>query len=299
YLALSYVWGGANTFHLTKSNFEVLRQPGSLMEYFPHIPQVVRDAMRFTDQLNVQYLWCDSLCIIQDDPIHRDPQITHMNTVYRHAFATVVAMSGQSADDRLPGLSLGSRSSLQPIRLHRGVDLEPLPPSLELAMLSSQYESRAWTYQERILSARCLYFTHSQLYFQCRSSLRSENGESIHYVKRHLVNPLLEFETRPHTALDYFWLDFFRCYDLVVRTYTQRHLSHQYDKLRAFSGISTMFEESRAGAFQYGLPEAVLDLVLLWIPCGQITRVSSKKYDPSSCRDYIPSWSWAGWDGPV
>ncbi|KAF2188139.1 HET-domain-containing protein, partial [Zopfia rhizophila CBS 207.26] len=299
YLALSYVWGGACTFHLTKPRLKELQEQGALLRHINAIPQVIRDAMRFTDQINVQYLWVDSLCIIQDDPIHRDPQITHMNVIYRHAFATIINISGQNAESRLPGVSLGSRSTLKPIKMRKGVELQAIAPSLDLAILSSTYESRAWTYQERMLSSRCLYFTDWQVYFQCRSSLRSEDNEPVQIAKRHLVNPILEFETRPQAAKDYFWLDFFRCYDSVVRNYTQRQLSDDEDKLRAFSGIASTLDESGGGTFHYGLPGAILDLALLWIPAGPMEHYCPRKYDEASCTDYLPTWSWAGWQGAI
>ncbi|KAF2473971.1 HET-domain-containing protein [Lindgomyces ingoldianus] len=238
YLALSYVWGGVSSFHLTKSNVRTLQKPGALLQHFNRVPQVIQDAMCFTDQLNIRYLWVDSLCIVQDDPVHRDPQISRMNIIYRHAFATIVAMSGHNADCRLPGISLGSRNALQLVRMRKGVELRPLAPDIDLAMDLSTYETRAWTYQERLLSTRCIYFTDWQVYLQCRSNLRSEDG------------------------------------------------------------ISAMMEESGGGTFQYGLPEAIFDLALLWIPTQPLKRLCPK-YDPSSCADYIPSWSWAGWLGPV
>ncbi|KAF2121454.1 heterokaryon incompatibility protein-domain-containing protein [Lophiotrema nucula] len=299
YLALSYVWGDVTSFNLTTSNIDALREPGSLLSYFSRIPEVVRDAMRFTDQLGFQYLWVDTLCIVQDSPAHRDPQISRMNVIYRNAFATIVALSGQDAGDRLPGVTLGSRTDFRPIKLRKGVELQPLPQDLELAMMLSRYETRAWTYQERLLSVRCLYFAHSQVYFHCRTSFCCENGDSVSNARRHLFNPLLEFETRPQVRMDYIWLDFFRCYDAVVRAYTRRSMSKQEDKLRAFAGIAAMFQDNGSGLFQYGLPEAILDLALLWIPAGPVTRLQSKVSGRVSENDYIPSWSWGGWDGPV
>jgi hypothetical protein len=42
------------------------------------------------------------------------------------------------------------------------------------------------------------------------------------------------------------------------------------------------------GNFIHGLPEAVFDFALLWVPADRLTRKSTG-----------PSWSWTGWEGPV
>ncbi|KAF1994773.1 hypothetical protein P154DRAFT_446838 [Amniculicola lignicola CBS 123094] len=77
--ALSYVWGGMQSFCLQASNVKELQQLCGLVRQLNKIPLVIRNAIRFTSQIRLQYLWVDSFCIIQDDPVHRDPQISHMN----------------------------------------------------------------------------------------------------------------------------------------------------------------------------------------------------------------------------
>jgi hypothetical protein len=50
--------------------------------------------------MGFQYLWVDSLCIVQDDMHDRKTQITHMGQIYANAFAILVAFekaSSQSA----------------------------------------------------------------------------------------------------------------------------------------------------------------------------------------------------------
>src|SRR5438309_1398738 len=90
-LAISYVWGGVCAFNLTKENFHSLQELGVLLLRF-------EDVMRLTEQIRESFLWVDSLRIVQDDTVHRDPQISHTNVIYPYAFATVVSISGQDAD---------------------------------------------------------------------------------------------------------------------------------------------------------------------------------------------------------
>lgn len=59
-------------------------------------PATFYDAIRVTRMLGVQYLWIDSLCIIQNDA--RDWQIesSRMGDVYRNAYLTIAACCASS-----------------------------------------------------------------------------------------------------------------------------------------------------------------------------------------------------------
>jgi hypothetical protein len=45
-----------------------------------------------------KYLWVDSICIIQDDPVVVNAQINQMDLIYTQAVFTIVAATGQNAD---------------------------------------------------------------------------------------------------------------------------------------------------------------------------------------------------------
>lgn len=63
YLALSYVWGGPQSFTATTTNDTSLLEPGSLER---GTPRTISDAMHFTNILGIEYLEVDTLCIIQE-----------------------------------------------------------------------------------------------------------------------------------------------------------------------------------------------------------------------------------------
>jgi hypothetical protein len=50
--------------------------------------------------LGVQYLWIESLCIIQDDENDWEEEASRMDAIYENAFFTIAA-HGESSDDRL------------------------------------------------------------------------------------------------------------------------------------------------------------------------------------------------------
>jgi hypothetical protein len=72
YFALSYVWGEAQgkCLNATKSNIAALREAGSLSaeSLGASLSFSIEDAIRVCWEFEEQYLWVDSLCIIQDDP---------------------------------------------------------------------------------------------------------------------------------------------------------------------------------------------------------------------------------------
>lgn len=65
YVALSYVWGAVSTQRLTTINQEQMLTPGIFSEL--KLPDTIWDAIDVTRICGQQYLWVDSLCIVQND----------------------------------------------------------------------------------------------------------------------------------------------------------------------------------------------------------------------------------------
>ncbi|OAG15110.1 HET-domain-containing protein, partial [Alternaria alternata] len=65
YVALSYVWGNVECTKLNRENLNALQAAGSLSSEsdIAIIPHTIRDAMRLTAELDIRYLWVDSLCL--------------------------------------------------------------------------------------------------------------------------------------------------------------------------------------------------------------------------------------------
>ena len=86
YLALSYVWGGVrSTLRCRKENLISLMQPGSLSPSNATLPKIVTDTMILTRALSLEYLWVDSLCIIQDDE-NKIKEMARMGSIYSVEF---------------------------------------------------------------------------------------------------------------------------------------------------------------------------------------------------------------------
>ncbi|PMD30508.1 HET-domain-containing protein, partial [Hyaloscypha variabilis F] len=167
YLALSYVWGKVEMIKATLSNVESLRQQGALFALHGQLPRVLQDAMDVTRYLGERYLWCDALCIVQDDANFKHSQIALMGNIYGQALLTICALSSPDASVGLLGFSEAAPGGL-PLDITRSTNnyvYVSSPPNLEDIAQLFPYETRAWTFQERLLSRRCLYFTSTHVYF--------------------------------------------------------------------------------------------------------------------------------------
>jgi hypothetical protein len=309
YLALSYVNGEAALFRTTTKNLASLKKDGALSTV-ENLATVIKDAMQLTKDLEERYLWVDILCIVQDDVVSKHQQIMQMDTIYRSSKLTIVNLSGSHANSPLPGFRPLTRL---PIRTLQETSLgsflvESIGP--ERIMMKSPYETRAWTFQERLLSSRCLYFSSHQVFFQCCEGTISETKWTARQnrdIMRHELtgnngqgplNPLNDMiiaSSRKGLTPGLF----LKTYVQLVSQYSKRTLSFTSDILNAFTGITSFLSRLWPANFQDGLPLTLIVLGLLWYP---IELPKKRKQSPDSSSPFaqqFPSWSWAGWIGPV
>lgn len=208
YLALSYVWGQISQFNTRAGNLGELLKPGSLHEISAQIPNVIQDAIQLTRSLGETYLWVDSLCIVQDDPLVKHKQLSAMAEIYNSATATLIACSGRDAQVHLFDTIADDLSDTEMDEINRIYDPKsvrsgrnvsswrhggrsvnnldhfdtgirrPLSIKTELdTITNSYYSQRGWCYQERLLSRRQIFFLGQEVIFHCRSDYFSEFGE--------------------------------------------------------------------------------------------------------------------------
>ena len=84
YLALSYIWGSAQS-----------AESIIIQDMLPDsTPTTILDAMEVTLQLGLQYLWVDRYCIPQDQEAVKHREIRHMDLIYRGAVCYHSSMRG-------------------------------------------------------------------------------------------------------------------------------------------------------------------------------------------------------------
>jgi len=284
YIALSYPWAQVDVFELKRDESYVL----------DNLPVVLQDVIGVVKGLGlgINHIWIDRLCIDQKDPVQKQLNIAAMGEIYGAAFATIIlAVPSQVPSlgaplHGIPGLS-ASRLPFQHVEHAGKLKLANTLPSLEMAIATSMWNSRAWTFQEGILSSRCILFGPEQSYFECAEmacweSLNepdvaiSEQDHKIPYNSP-LRNPLLS---------DY---DFDSLYWRLVHDYTGRNMSLPSDSLNAFSAFTEEFKRD-GKKLRWGLPTSDSALHLLWEHVPWDFRDIYRRMD-------FPSWSWAGWNG--
>lgn len=91
YAALSHCWGmpspSNSPFKTETHNYDKMRA-GII---FDSMQPLFQDAVVTTWKLGVQYLWIDSICIIQDSKSDWEAESAKMGSVYRNAYFTIVA----------------------------------------------------------------------------------------------------------------------------------------------------------------------------------------------------------------
>lgn len=298
YTALSYVWGRLpDVLEATKSNLEQLKVGGalSLATFADTLPATVRDAVALTKSLELDYLWVDRLCIVQDDPASKSLQLAQMGAIYANSYLTLVASDGTDADYGLRGSVKGlsqPRSFQAQVLTYKpeGKSLI-MEPVFELDYNATEWQRRGWTFQERTLSRRNLVFQEGRVFWECPGSVWTE--ELAHGPG--LTSQDLRWQRRKPSSYELKmsrWPDLIQ-YELLVLAYNMRVLSFPSDGLNAFLGISTALSRSFRGGFLYGVPEYYFDIALLWVPFSPVHRRTINGQIDSM----LPSWSWVGWEG--
>lgn len=145
YVALSYVWGQNNRPLTTTANFHKFSVPGAFLDV--RLPQTIADAMEVTNKLGYEYLWVDSLCIIQDHTQEVAHLIKQMSGIFGHADLTIIAASGTSVQAGLSGWGPTARNLRTTKPCNIGQDLRVgVLPNFNIELLESPYSSRGWTY---------------------------------------------------------------------------------------------------------------------------------------------------------
>lgn len=90
-----------------------------------------------------------------------------MNSIYEGALATIVAAQGDVAECGLPSVGFVPRVP-QPAALANGKHLVSTLPHISVVLRDTKWATRGRTYQEAMLSRRCLVFTDRQVYFICQ-----------------------------------------------------------------------------------------------------------------------------------
>lgn len=218
--------------------------------------------------------------------------ISQMDQVYYKAAITIMAAAGADAHTGLHGVSTFHRRVRQELHVH-GAYLVELPCHGVDAIASTKWATRAWTFQEGCLSRRRLIFTQDQVLWLCNAAYAPE------FLTQPISNRCLDGSNSQFSrfvlsaTLSGLNLTIQNLCGLI-EDYTRRQLSYDSDSLNAFLGVLNFYEVEDFALITHtwGVPifhwDHSYDIFLLWRHTGFATR-----------RPEFPSWSWAGWAGPI
>ncbi|KAK7985790.1 hypothetical protein PG996_004969 [Apiospora saccharicola] len=288
YATLSYCWGKCPFIQLTRHNLQTLNE-----EIPPaDIPQTFTDAFVIARSFGIDYIWIDSLCILQDDEDDWLKEADRMRSVYAGSHLNIAA---SSATDVFEGCFVKTphyyRDGLQV-----QVNAEGIPESrsfaagslYERSVLDSHLMTRGWAIQEKLLPPRTIHFGHTGVFWECRESLVSE----FHPVEMPSVESFhsLVYYGNDEMRTDYFWR-------FVVKRYSAAHLTKRQDKFAALAGIARAVADTTGDEYLAGLWKRDIEFHLCW----SATRPEAeRKRRHSHGSDWLaPTWSWASVEGPV
>ncbi len=166
--ALSHCWGFQTSNHESRTTIRTLdRHCQRLLT--GSLPQSFRDAIAITRKLGLDYLWIDSLCIVQDSEVDWISESAKMGDIYEYAAVTLIA---EAAENSRQGIASSCRRGRK--RLMSGVraichsDTLALQGEIFFKLRKRTWHDtsvygplsfRGWTLQEEILSPKILRFT--------------------------------------------------------------------------------------------------------------------------------------------
>ncbi|KAI0113607.1 heterokaryon incompatibility protein-domain-containing protein [Nemania sp. FL0031] len=286
YITLSHSWGGQQPLQLTTNNKVEFKKSISL----DRVPDLYKDSIDVALGLEIQYIWIDSLCIMQDSREDWRRESATMSFVYQNGLFNIEAVSSNNCHYSM--FALRDPLLLYPHIVQMGTLNEPRYEKWtenddEYWATGGFVEEeilygRGWVLQERLLAIRSVMFTKKQIFYRCAEGFTSEIGGLKHFPvdTRRGYSLFRNLSTASLTKENCFEL-----WRLVIHKYSLCALTVPGDKLVAIAGIARMFGNVRRSRYLAGLWEHTLLEDLLWYRSGDSYQ------RPADYR--APTWSWA------
>ncbi|KAG5829698.1 hypothetical protein H9Q74_000217 [Fusarium xylarioides] len=311
YVALSHPWGEATVLnpHFCTTTSNVMAHSKEIK--FEALPNTFKDAVYATRALGVQYLWIDSLCIIQGPGGDFNTESSRMEQVFSSAYCVIAAScaSGQcdgflknrfqSSKNDFVTFSLANNS---PFYVSRYLD------DFNNDVLEGPLNKRGWVLQERALARRTIYFTNKQTYFECGDGVRCETLTKMNnqlaallgdpnFPQKAIMSAAAPQETTRGQRILY--------YQDLYKTYSKLGFSHWEDRAVAMNGLEQRLAWGFKCRGKFGIlgdpiqadHRSLLHRSLLWTRA--LNKDSLRNIQFPSHREKIPTWSWMAFQGEI
>lgn len=286
YAALSHTWGLKQDRKVSMPVTTKKTLSDRLQGFeWTELTKTFQDAIRIAVALRIDYLWIDSLCIIQDDLGDWAIESSQMSSIYGGAHIVISATRSAIGDDGI------FHNRPAPIEVENVMVRPRLEHSIFTDPNASQFGdnplfSRGWCFQERLLARRVIHFSATELVWECNEDLQCECGTIKFSGDRNFKMRLGSILTQDDQPKRFdIWAE-------IVRAYTSRDLTFETDRLPALSGTAHRFQTPYSGRYLGGLWESDLPGALLWIDTADPTK--PQFVVPSGT---APSWTWLSLPG--
>jgi hypothetical protein len=291
YAALSHCWGALPQITTTRDTLSARMQSIPISE----LSKTFYESVIVAQALSIDYLWIDSLCIIQGDTDDWAKEASKMVTVYQNALITIAATASNSGtqglfrnshDHDFKGYTR-DRETLYLLFREHNIHLQDMGMGFydNNDRLALPLTNRAWTLQERLLSPRVLHFTPNEIFFECLQNVRCECRRKRKISKTIPKAYIHSSSTRadPPVNHSFVWAS-------LVYTYSRLEMTYPSDKLVAIGGLAKKFAHP-GNRYLAGLWSKSLINDLVWCNNG------GDLYPRTDWR--APSWSWASVEGSI
>lgn len=312
YLSLSHCWGRIQIKCLLQADMKSMMERIEICD----LPKTFQDAISITRRLGVEFIWIDSLCIIQDSVEDWQREASMMEDIYKNAQLNIAATGSSDGN----GGCFGTRDPLLIQRTHVSAGWTWASGNYRIydsavwrhGVNRAPLNTRAWVVQERILARRILHYGAYQVYWECNEKLACEAFPNR--LPRSLTDETdtPRFQSTESSVADGVRLRCFseewfgllkpdaslRYYDVwsnTVVAYSRCHLTYETDKLIAISGIAKQLQSLLRDEYLAGIWKRHLPYHLLWFM--ERPSLTARATDVPNYR--APSWSWASVDGVI
>ncbi|RMJ10266.1 hypothetical protein CDV36_010103 [Fusarium kuroshium] len=262
-------------------------QSGFLLD---QLSPTIQDAVAVTKYLGIQFLWVDSMCIIQDDPEDWELESMSVTKVYRNAYCTIAATSAPGQDDGFlnPRLRRKFVSINTPAKIT--VSLCELIDDFEEEVDGGPLNQRAWAFQERLLSRRIIHFARNQFYWQCGDGIRCETFTKL----SHPLDVLFGDPDFPRECLRKIHPQF-RVPQILYELFSRLKVTRHSDRTHAIAEIERLLAIKTERSASYGVfGGSGMARWLLWKHADDEASLI-----PINDGKPIPKWSWMAYSGAI
>lgn len=299
YAALSYCWGGDQSFKAEKSNLSYLMEDGFLID---SLPIVWQETIGLCRKLGLSYLWIDALCIVQDDEVDWAGESVHMDPIYENAYLTIAPATSSSADTPYLG------NTPDPCR--KPVEFTVLPATSdrpattvsaretprywhfreEKYMGKDPWRLRGWTMQEEILSRRLVIFGAEEMQWRCKTTASCECQEKIMYMYSARAKEIFEGSGQSSREERELGMQTYWRYSVIGR-FGPRQFTYPEDVFSALSGLAQLIARATGWTYVAGMWKEHLIFGMCW------HNTFVEGLEPSYRVYTAPTFSWASVNG--